>query len=280
MVHLSNDRIGAEKTGRFDAQARTFDARAGLPADAAGAIARAVLDLAALGRDDLLVELGAGTGQIGQHLAGSARYAGLDRSSSMLETFGGKLARRDDSRIRLSQTDVDERWPFGDRSVAAVFASRVVHLLKLEHLVAELQRVCRPGGCFLVGRVTRDPDSAKSRLRRQRRLLLGQHTDGAQAANHAVNLLIGSGATRIEPRAVATWTAQASVEEMLAAWETVEPVAGQQLDPATRAGALRELREWAARELGDTRAVTSWQERYMLQGARMTGDSTSTSGVS
>src|SRR5947209_5451722 len=82
MVHLSNDRMGAgSKPERFDAQARSFDARAGLPADAARAVARAVLDLAALGPDDLLVELGAGTGQIGRELAESVRYVGVDRSS-------------------------------------------------------------------------------------------------------------------------------------------------------------------------------------------------------
>jgi ubiquinone/menaquinone biosynthesis C-methylase UbiE len=283
-VHFSSDPMGAgSKPERFDAQARIFDARAGLPADAARAVARAVLDLAALGPGDLLVELGAGTGQIGRHLAESVRYAGVDRSLGMLETFGEKLAGAADAPIRLSHADADERWPFGDGTIAGVFASRVVHLLEVEHLVAELQRVCRPGGYFLVGRVTRDPDGVKSRLRRQRRLLLGQQglalPDAEQATELAVNRLVGSAAARIEARVVATWTSTASVQEILAAWETVEAAGGQQLDAATRAGVLGELRDWAARELGDPRAVTSWEERYMLQGARMPGDSASTRGA-
>ena len=41
---------------RFEAQAPGFDRRAGLPADAARAVARAVLEIAAPGPDDLLVE--------------------------------------------------------------------------------------------------------------------------------------------------------------------------------------------------------------------------------
>ena len=40
---------------RFDAQAPGFDDRAGIPEDAAGAVAQAVLDLIAPGRDHLLV---------------------------------------------------------------------------------------------------------------------------------------------------------------------------------------------------------------------------------
>ena len=114
---------------RFEAQAPGFDGRAGLPADAARAVARAVLEIAAPGPDDLLVELGAGTGEIGQHLIESVRYLGIERSMAMLELFRGKLAGADDVRVRLSRTDANRTWPVGDGSAAVVFASRVAHLL-------------------------------------------------------------------------------------------------------------------------------------------------------
>ena len=46
--------------------------------------------------------------------------------------------------------------PIRDRALAVVFASRVVHHLQVRHVVHEVLRVCRPGGCLLLGRVVRD----------------------------------------------------------------------------------------------------------------------------
>jgi ubiquinone/menaquinone biosynthesis C-methylase UbiE len=170
--------------------------------------------------DDLLVELGGGTGQIGQHLIESVRYIGIDRSEGMLEVFRKKLGRAAAVPVRLSHTDADGPWPVGDASVAVVFASRVAHLLDLEHLVAELRRVCRPGSYFILGRVSREPDALKSRLRRQRRLLLRQQglapRDAAQATERVIEQLLGWGARRVHARQIATWTVSASVREVLA----------------------------------------------------------------
>ena len=232
--------------------------------------------MAAVGPDDLLVELGAGTGEIGQHLIESIRYVGIDRSRTMLELFREKLARADDARVQLSHTDANRPWPVGDASASVVFASRVTHLLDAEHLMAELQRVCRPGCHFLVGRVIRDPDGVKSRLRRQRRLLLLQEgvapRDAEEAAKRAFRELVGCGAVPVGPRPVATWTASASVGEILEAWRVVGAMGGKQLSATTRARVLGEVESWAARELGDLDEVAAWDERYVLEGVRMSGD--------
>ena len=49
-------------------------------------VARSILQLASAGPGDLVVELGAGTGEIGLHLSRSPiRYVGLDASAPMLE---------------------------------------------------------------------------------------------------------------------------------------------------------------------------------------------------
>jgi ubiquinone/menaquinone biosynthesis C-methylase UbiE len=271
-----------DRVGRFDAQAREFDARAGLPAHAASAVAEAVLAIAAPGRDDLLVELGAGTGQIGQHLAEATRYVGIDGSSRMIEVFREKLDTADVRHATLLHADADRYWPLGDGSVATVFASRVVHLLDAEHLVAELQRVCRAGSYFLAGRVTRDPDSLKGRLRRQRRLLLRKHVpasgDAENATQTALELLVASGAGRVEARPVATWTVAASAREVLAQWGAMG-AGGQRLDASVSAGVLAELECWAARELGDPRGIAVWEERYTLEGVRIADERHATSGV-
>ena len=267
---------GAGEPERFDAQARGFDMRAGLPAGAARAVARAVLEIAAVGPDDLLVELGAGTGEIGQHLIESVSYVGVDRSGAMLELFREKLVSVDDTRVRLFCMDANRPWPVGDASAAVVFASRVTHLLDAEHLIAELQRVCRSGGHFLVGRVIRDPDGVKSRLRRQRRLMLRQQgvasRDAKEATERAFCELAACGAVRVEPRVVATWTASASVGEILDEWRVVGAMGGKQLTAATRDTVLSEVESWAARELGDLGEVAAWDERYVLEGVRIAVD--------
>ncbi len=273
-VHAGSGSGGMEgDPERFDAQAHGFDRRAGLPADAASAVARAVLETSAAGPDDVLVELGAGTGEIGQHLIGSICYVGIDRSRAMLELFREKLTSADDARVRLSRTDANRPWPVADSSAAVVFASRVGHLLNAEHLLAELQRVCRSGGYFLVGRVSRDPDGVKSRLRRQRGLLLQQRgvapRDAKQATERAFGELVTRGAVRVEARSVTTWTASASAREILAAWGVVGAMGGRRLSAATRASVLAEVESWASSELGDLDAVALWQERYVLEGVRM-----------
>ncbi len=81
---------------RFDDQAVDFDRRAGLPADACRAVAEAVAETAENLAIDLpgpLLDLGAGTGEIGVQLAhGKRPYLGLDLSVPMLASFRLKLA--------------------------------------------------------------------------------------------------------------------------------------------------------------------------------------------
>jgi SAM-dependent methyltransferase len=258
---------------RFDGQAAAFDGRAGVPADAASAVARSVLEIAAASPDDLMVELGAGTGEIGQHLIEFICYVGIDRSRAMLELFNKKLASPDDSRVRLSRTDANRPWPVADDSASVVFASRVGHLLDAEHLLAELRRVCRSGAYFLVGRVRRDPDGVKSRLRRQRSLLLRQRgvapRDAQEATERALGELVARGAVRVQARSVITWTASASPREILDEWATMGAMGGKQLSTATRAGVLTEIESWAAHELGALGEAATWEEQYVLEGVRM-----------
>ena len=56
-------------------------------------MAGAIVERAGARADDLVVELGAGTGEIGVHLARlPIRYVGLDGSAAMLEVFRAKAA--------------------------------------------------------------------------------------------------------------------------------------------------------------------------------------------
>jgi len=258
---------------RFDAQARTFDERAGIPPDAARAVARAVLDLLAPGPDDLLLELGAGTGEIGRHLAGSMNYVGLDRSSAMLDRFLAKLGARQRARASLVKADADRSWPVDDGTVRAVFASRVAHLLEPDHLIAELRRVSEPGGYLLIGHVARDRSSVHRILRDKRELLLRARgfspRQGRQMGRRVLDGLVASGATHIETRPVATWWAQASVGQVIDGWARLETMGGCQLNADVRSAILAQLTDWATGELGDLTTISISEERYMLGGVRL-----------
>src|SRR5579885_2537082 len=155
---------------RFDALAEGFDRRTGLDPAAVADIAAGVLELVGpLAGGHRAIEIGAGTGDIGLELARRAeRYVGIDLSAPMLDVFrskvsGGPARRRPPL---LVQADADGDWPVRGASITVVFASRVAHLLEVGHVVAESRRVCKSGGCFVVGRIERT--GVKQVLRQQR----------------------------------------------------------------------------------------------------------------
>ena len=131
-------------TRNFDEQAESFDQRAGLPASVSDAIAMELVRLAQLGPGDLVLEVGAGTGQVGFALCQHPlRYLGFDASAAMLDVFRrrcGEIGRP----VTLIHADGNGRWPADDGGVKAVFGSRAVHLLRIEHVVEEVFRVTSP----------------------------------------------------------------------------------------------------------------------------------------
>ena len=76
----------------FDGQAEAFDRRAGLLPALCRQIAATVVELGGGETADLVVEAGAGTGEIGVWLAAQRRYVGFDLSSGMLRQFRDRLA--------------------------------------------------------------------------------------------------------------------------------------------------------------------------------------------
>src|SRR5262245_47305008 len=207
----------------FDGQADQFDDSAGLEPAVGRRIAQAILELSGAAGDDVILDIGTGTGAVGWHFATlPGRYLGLDLSGPMLEVFRRKLGPLP-RHMLLVQADSDLPWPIGARTMTVVIASRVVHHLGTRHFVQETQRVCRPGGCLLLGRVTRDADSLPSRLQRHKRTLLAEHgfstLSGGQAVHQVVEACCATGATALPPTTVARWTRSAMPRQLLAAWE-------------------------------------------------------------
>ena len=109
---------------RFDVEAAT-DTRSAILVEKRPQIARSVAMLSGAAAGDLLLELGAGTGQLGVCFpALGLRYAGLDASARMLAVFAQRLA-ADASRVRLIHANADADWDVETASVRTRVQARV-----------------------------------------------------------------------------------------------------------------------------------------------------------
>lgn len=263
--------VVASPASTFDRQAPHYDARAGLPAAVGAAVARAIVDPVGARAGDLVVELGAGTGEIGAHLARlPVRYVGLDSSPAMLDVFRAKAGMGSPS---LVVADCNRPWPLPDGSASVVFASRVVHLLDPGHVVREAARVCRPGGALMLGRVLRAPGGIKERLRRRRQELLVEAgitpRQGEAGTRRVVARCLAAGAESLGRREVAEWTGETTPAQVIAGWATLPRMGSAAVDPAMRADILAELRRWGRAEFGDLDRPEAFRERYAVDVVRL-----------
>jgi ubiquinone/menaquinone biosynthesis C-methylase UbiE len=261
----------AERASTFDQQAPSYDARVGLPESVGAAVAAGIMACAELQTGDLVLELGAGTGEIGMHLARvPVRYVGLDSSPAMLDVFRAKGALGSSS---LIVADCNQPWPLPDGSAAVVFASRVIHLLDPEHITRETVRICRSAGYLILGRVLRDPDSLKSRLRRRRQELLVEVAitprQGEEGTRQVIERCLVAGGQSLGRRVVAEWTDATTPAQIIAGWETLSRMGSVLIDPVTRADILDELRHWGRAEFGDLDRPEAFRERYAIDVVRL-----------
>ena len=245
---------------RFDQQASDFDQRAGV-GPAASAIARGIVDLTGAG---VVLEIGPGTGEIGAHLAAAAsRYVGVDASSAMLQVFAGRTP----ARALLLLADAARAWPVRDGAVDLVFSSRAVHLLDIDHVAVEVARVCRPRGHVLLGRVQRQPDGLRSRLRERRRALLAERgfeaAEGRDRSRRLLHALAAGGAAPIEQRTLARWTVTTSATRLFDQWDTAATVGGRPIPPEVNADVMGRLRAEAPTESFEE------AETYTVEGVRL-----------
>ena len=254
----------------FDGQALEFDCRVGFPAEDCRAIAAAVLSLAEARPGDSMAEIGAGTGMIGRwFLAHPVRYLGLDLSRGMLEVFRHLPAVR---KPWLVQADGARTWPIPDGSLRGVFSSRAIHLLPLDHVVAELFRVAAPGGAACVlGWVERRPESVKARMSREMQRRLRERGFAARSAGSRRLLAAcqARGARELPRTAVARWPARHTPRQSLDHWGSKVGLGGVVLPPGVQEEVLHELAAWAVEVFGDLDASHDSEEAYVLEGVRL-----------
>jgi SAM-dependent methyltransferase len=263
--------MAAHQASTFDDQALKYDGRAGLPPKVGALVARSIVQHASAGPGDLVVELGAGTGEIGVHLSHlPIRYVGLDASAPMLRLFRAKAI---DVMPSLIQADCDRPWPLSDGVAKVVFASRVIHLLDPEHVTRETLRIGRRDGFLILGRVLREPDSNKERLRRRRQELLVEAgltpRNGSAGTRRVVALCRDAGAESLGRQVVAEWTVETTPAEIIAGWESISRMGSVAIDPDMRSGILDEVRDWARVEIGDLDCAEVFRERFAIDVVRL-----------
>lgn len=258
----------------FDEQAATFDQRAGLPDAYCPAIARAVLEMAAVRPGELIVEVGPGTGQIGRWFdAAAARYVGLDLSVGMLREF---KERAGDTHVRrlLVQANADAGWPIAAGTARVVFSSRAVHLLNEEHVVGEVFRVAaRAGACLIIGRVERARESTRARMSREMNERLRRHKlegrRGEQRKRRLFDAFQARGAEILEPLTVARWKVSSSPRQSLDSWRSHSGLGGLRVAPDVREEVLNGLEAWAKEEFGGLEVQMESEEKYVLSAVRV-----------
>jgi SAM-dependent methyltransferase len=271
-------------TVSFDGQAADFDLRAGLPAGVARQVAAAVAELAPAG-SGVILDVGAGTGQIGEHLArvrgarGRSRYLGMDVSGPMLAVFRRKL----DAGGALVQADAGAPWPIASGRVELVFLSRAAHLLPPAVLVEETLRVASPEGALAVfGGVRSEPDSLRAVLRREMRRLLAEHGVEARRAGDSQGSLAGALAERggevLPVRTAASWSVVHRAGDALAAWRAKSGLGGRAVTPEVQDSVLRRLEEWIRERYGSLDVARDATERYELAAVRLAQLSNRTTG--
>lgn len=280
---LPLDRVSFDEQG-----AGVFEARAGFPDGVAEQIAEAVRaqaglylapseasprPAAPLATGDLIVEIGAGTGLIGQWLARPpTRYLGLDNSQPMLDNFTPRLP--DGAQAALRYADANQPWPVEDDSARVVFGSRVFQLLDPEHLVDEANRVAHPAGALLIhGKLEREPDSPKVVLRNQLHERLTAHGLRPRQAGRLLNRILdratATGGTVLPPVTVASWRREVRPTDVVDEWRQTYSMGGITPPAAVSAAVLAELTAWVAEAYGDPPEPVLTEESYVLRSVQL-----------
>jgi SAM-dependent methyltransferase len=234
--------------------------------------------LAQLGPGDVVLEVGAGSGQVGFALCQRPLcYLGFDSSAAMLDVFR-RRCREMGRPVTLVHADGNNRWPADDGGVKVVFGSRAVHLLRVEHVVEEVFRVASPIGATLVlGRVQHEKKSLHARLRQEMRERLRQlgyaSQEGQQKEREILDACVRRGAVPLERRVPATWPVHYSAAQVFSSWRAISGLAGHEIPMDVKENVLSQLAVWAKHAFGSLEAVQSVEEKYVLDGVRLSSKS-------
>jgi SAM-dependent methyltransferase len=237
-----------------------------------------VVEIAPARAEDWLLEVGAGTGEVGAPLARTwpGRYLALDLSLGMLAEF--RRHRREARPLRRVRADAAAPWPLAV-PLRIVFCARAAHLVGAGRLAAEVSlRRHRRGTWLVLGRVGRQPTSVRATLRRELRRRLAEAgrpgRDGASSSVDLLALLERLGGRPQGSRVVASWPVEERPRDALRAWRERPGLAGlaeSELPAAGKRALLEDLERWALGRFGDLDRPYASEERYELAMLELAG---------
>lgn len=245
-----------------------------MPAAASAEVAAVVVSRLGLRPGELLLELGAGTGELGsafaRRLPAGVSYLGLDLSLGMLTRFGERI-RGGEARLGRILADGSRRWPLAEGSASAIFCSRAAHRLDADVFLAETRRVLRPGGRVVFGSLERSSESVRSALQRRMRELLAEVTGEPGAGRdrrrrHRELAAALGGGERVE---AAAFEVMETPARALAGWRSKAGLAGLALAAEVQEEVLGRLETWAHEQYVDLERPRPAIERYELLIARL-----------
>jgi hypothetical protein len=190
----------------------------------------------------------------------------------MLDVFRRRVDALSEPELLLA--DAREPWPLADGTVDVVFGSRSWHWLDPEHAVRQSRRVAaRTGALLLIGRLERERDSLRRRIRAQLHALMEGHGEpprrGEQHARLLMEACVQAGGRALPRRVVAEWSVAVSPASVLDSWRQKEGLGGRSVSATDKASILLRLEEWTAEQFGNIEATVESNERFTLEGAAL-----------
>jgi ubiquinone/menaquinone biosynthesis C-methylase UbiE len=244
----------------FDPVASSFDRYRELPTGVSQAIRAAIHSALPLTATSRILDLGAGTGRVGQSFVQSGdSYVGADFSWEMLREF-----RTHYPDACLAQAD-GERLPFRDGSFAAVMLMQVLSGARdASALIIEARRVLRPGGSIVAGHTVRTESGVDAQMKQQLRTILEEMKiewrQAGKAREQGLAMLHSMSVSHMH-LSPASWTAGNSPQTFLARRRSGARFAA--LPEPVQREALEKLGQWAQMEFGSL--DTSFAEKRTFE---------------
>lgn len=245
---------------RFDATASAFERHRSLPRGVAEAIRAEILAEARLSAPARVLEIGAGTGRIGQaFIAAGDFYVGVDTSLAMLREFSAAFPD-----ASLLQTD-GSRLPFLNSAFDVVLFMHVLSsIADWQAVLNEARRVLRPDGTIAVGHTISPESGIDAQLKRRLNTVLSemqvdQHRP-EKSRQDALDWLESSSERHIHSQAV-WWNIETAPNDFLQRHRTGARFAALPADVQEKA--LSKLQTWAEGNFGSVDTV--FQERRTFQ---------------